>query len=99
MRKMNSEKVAKFLVFAGQTFYPEGGMDDFRFVCYKKGCHFESVEKAIENDDNCFEWCHIVDFETFEVVRRGTVHEIYNLKNCKMKARSVWNWEDVGDDE
>ena len=96
---MNSEKVSKFLVFAGQTFYPEGGMDDFRFVYYNKCCQFESVEEVIENDDDCFEWCHIVDFETFEVVRRGTEHDIHYIENNIRKCRSVWNWEDVGDDD
>lgn len=47
----------RYLVFAGDQYYPQGGWDDFRGS-------FEDLHEAIDRIDLNAEWWHIVDLET-----------------------------------
>lgn len=51
----------RYLVFAGDFYYPGGGWDDF------KGAHdtLESAQGAAKTAGG--DWCHIVDTETMAV--------------------------------
>jgi hypothetical protein len=60
----------KYLLFAGENYYPKGGMNDF------KGS-FDTVEES-ENEYytnevqryNSWEWYQIVDSETLDIVKQ-----------------------------
>ena len=53
----------KFLLFMGDVYYPSGGWEDF------KGA-FATIEdaRAQIKEQWSFEWWHIVDFETKEII-------------------------------
>ena len=58
----------KYLLFAGEDFYPEGGFDDFINT-------FDSIEDAKEfvdaNRGEDYKWAHIVDSKSFKILICG----------------------------
>jgi hypothetical protein len=55
------------MLFAGEYYYPSGGMDDFK--CYLDGMDIESALnklKLFQNKDDWlrFEWAHVYDIES-----------------------------------
>lgn len=52
----------RYLVFAGETYYPLGGWDDLRG-------RFDTVEDAVVAVTGKFDWWQVVDIETGEVVK------------------------------
>ena len=81
--------IKRFLVFAGDFYYPGGGWDDFRG-------DFETLEEAelkvkqLERD-----WAQIIDCEQrtyFEICEKDYDEEKYEM-NGKSKGRSpVMKW-------
>lgn len=59
----------RFLLFAGETYYPRGGWADFQSSADTLD---EAVEKAA-NVADC-DWWQIVDTQNMEVVKRGRRH-------------------------
>ena len=58
----------RFLLFAGDSYYPEGGANDFK-------CSFETVSDEIEaHDPNEFKynggWANIFDLEEEVIVKK-----------------------------
>ena len=54
----------KFLLFAGDEYYPRGGFYDFRMS-------FNSISEAKDHmlkNNESFDWWHIIDSTTMEVV-------------------------------
>lgn len=61
----------RFLLFAGDTFYSEGGWVDFRQDFELFGDAQQAGEKLLDIDANgCREvdWFHVVDLNTAEIV-------------------------------
>lgn len=57
----------RFLVFAGDCYYPEGGMNDFQgdFDTLEEARSFESkIKEKFESDWGDFNWTRIWDSET-----------------------------------
>jgi hypothetical protein len=57
----------RFLLFAGDTYYPSGGWRDFQG-------DYESVEDAFRSlarKRSSFEWYQVVDWKTREIVDAG----------------------------
>lgn len=52
----------KYLLFAGEYYYPSGGFNDF------KGS-FDTMEDAQSNIQDWHDWYHIVDSESLEIVK------------------------------
>ena len=60
--------MARYLLFAGSTYYPYGGWEDFIGV-------FESVEEAksyfhTHKHDELWEWYHIVEIDSLKLVEK-----------------------------
>ncbi len=57
--------IKQYWLFAGDTYYPAGGMDDYENS-------FDNIEDAIGQvyHIKC-DWWHIVDSVTKEIVNRG----------------------------
>jgi hypothetical protein len=55
-----------YLLFAGATFYPSGGWEDFRGT-------YATILAAMESAANIdsVDWWHIVNAETLEIVGKG----------------------------
>ncbi len=54
----------KYLVFAGSTYYPMGGWNDFR-------TSFHSIDEAknyLLDTQKQYDWYHIIDSETYRIV-------------------------------
>jgi len=55
----------RYLVFAGSFYYPSGGAEDFIFAT-------DDLEKAREKRHRSkkqgYDWCHIFDNETLEII-------------------------------
>ncbi len=66
----------RFLLFAGDDYYPSGGWGDFVGS-------YDSVEEAIP--DAYSEWAHIVDTATGDVVREGT-------RPRNRRTHTEWAW-------
>ncbi|QWY13403.1 hypothetical protein [Escherichia phage vB_EcoM-ZQ3] len=56
-----------FLLFAGYEYYPYGGIDDL----YAKGKTVEALREIYKNAEENFDWYHIVNAHTFEVVEHS----------------------------
>lgn len=54
----------RFLLFAGDNYYPAGGMYDYRG-------DFSTIEDALEARAPQWDWYHIVDHSTMKIVREG----------------------------
>lgn len=54
--------IDRYYLFAGDTYYPGGGIGDLRGSFCNRG---EAV-KAAENGD--YDWWHVLDRETMEVI-------------------------------
>jgi hypothetical protein len=62
--------VNRYLLFAGDRYYPLGGFKDFRGS-------FTVVEAAVEygrNETDDFDWWHVVDLLDGTIVQSGTSH-------------------------
>jgi hypothetical protein len=57
----------RFWLFAGDHYYPFGGMTDF------KG-HFDTVEQAMKGNLRS-EWAHVFDCETKLIVAKRSIDE------------------------
>lgn len=75
---------ASYMLFAGATYYPDGGMDDFR------GCgSIDDLKELCRN--NIEKWTHgyidgwaqIVDRETFDVVLIARIEDIDSIEWMK----------------
>lgn len=55
----------RYLVFAGTDYYPSGGANDFIFATNDLE---EARNKMAENIKEGFEWSHIFDNETLEIL-------------------------------
>lgn len=52
------DKIKRFLVFAGDTYYPTGGWSDYR-------CSFDTEKEALKWLARYnYDWNHIVDMQT-----------------------------------
>lgn len=72
---------ATVLLFAGSTYYPEGGWDDFVG-------EFGSVEEALAAvADALVDWAHVVDRDAGRVVDR-----FYRRTSYSQSGRSVGPW-------
>lgn len=60
----------KYLLFAGDYYYPAGGFNDFIGS-------FDSIDEAKQAYANC-DWVHIVDSETEKIIARMTRSWINN---------------------
>lgn len=65
----------KYLLFAGDSFYPSGGVDDFRGDFDTKRLALEFLTKAL-NTDEAIGWFQIVDYKTLKVLLEGNVDDI-----------------------
>lgn len=52
----------RYLLFAGEYYYPSGGFNDY------KGS-FDSIEEAISNVMSYHDWYHIVDLDTLKIIK------------------------------
>jgi len=52
------------LIFAGNSYYPDGGMDD-----YKPAMSFEAAMSLLR--DGSYDWIQTFDVETLEIKRYG----------------------------
>lgn len=76
------------MLFAGSSFYPSGGWEDFRG-------YFNTVEEAriflIHNwetfDICCSPWAHVV--EDNKIVLEGTLDDLLSTSNKEWKFESV----------
>ena len=69
----------KFLIFAGDTYYPGGGFEDFVKACSSREEAIEKANEVLKNSD----WVHVVDLDTYCIVHISSsghiiVHELYN---------------------
>ena len=55
----------KYLLFAGEYYYPSGGFHDF------KGS-FDTIRDVLSNVWDYHDWYHIVDSETLEIIKDGS---------------------------
>lgn len=55
----------RYLVFAGQAYYPSGGANDFILATDDLE---EARHKRNENKEEGFDWSHIFDNETLEIL-------------------------------
>lgn len=59
----------RYALFAGDNYYPAGGIEDLRG---RFATHFEAqqaFDAGWKNDgEEQYDWGHIVDLETFEVI-------------------------------
>lgn len=56
------DKTKRYMLFAGSEYYPSGGMDDLKGT-------FDTVEEATaEGYAKRYDWFHVVDRETLDVV-------------------------------
>lgn len=76
-----------YMVFAGIEFHPKGGIKDL----YCNTPNLDTIEKEIEESDEDFTWCHIVDSESLNIVKVGVEHNSYFGKI----DNSRWEWEDT----
>jgi hypothetical protein len=54
-------KRLRYLLFAGDTWYPGGGWDDFRGA-------FATIDEAKAADLSHYDWAHIIDLRTMTEV-------------------------------
>lgn len=62
----------KYLLFAGDNYYPMGGFDDFRG-------DFDTIELAEQHLKACFsdvDWAHIVDRDTRVIIKKYNQYEL-----------------------
>lgn len=66
----------RFILFAGDHYYPEGGWDDFQgFFDTAEEAFAKAKEKIIFEDNSgsySFDWYNVVDALTWEVVIEDT---------------------------
>lgn len=55
----------RYLVFAGYSYYPSGGANDFVLATDDLE---EARDKRIKNEEEGFDWSHIFDNETLEIL-------------------------------
>ena len=55
----------KYLLFAGEFYYPSGGLHDFIG-------NFKTIEDAKGRIKDYHDWYHIVDLESLEIVDEGS---------------------------
>lgn len=63
-----------YLIFAGNTYYPEGGADDFFCVCGTLEQAQERVMLMMKN--KCADWAHAFCTEKKEVVFRKRLADL-----------------------
>lgn len=66
----------RYLLFAGETYYPQGGWEDYQrdFATVEEAIKFvddaHALDKAKEYiDQDGWDWAHIVDRETSRIIR------------------------------
>lgn len=59
-------RIHRFIVFAGDTYYPSGGWTDYH-SSYETKAEAQAVIKALDNDGD-LTWSNGVDFYTGEVL-------------------------------
>lgn len=71
---------SRFMLFAGECYYPKGGIDDLvsSFNTLEEACD------AVKENNGHVEWAHIYDRETREVVK------IYEYKEWFDSRDDVW---------
>lgn len=57
-----------YLLFAGYTYYPDGGWGDFHGKYETEADAVEGANKAL--DDGC-DWWHVVDMATMKITKNG----------------------------
>lgn len=58
----------RYLLFAGDFYYPAGGFSDF-IDSYK------SIEEIKEDKLHDYDWYEIVDLKTYEIVKESRHHD------------------------
>lgn len=69
----------KYLMFAGHSYYPKGGIDDLVGLAD----NIDDLKRMLERDtykiadgDNIELWAHIVETATMKIVEKGTVKSV-----------------------
>lgn len=69
-------KRARYLVFAGSLFYPEGGADDL--IARISKIDYAEIAKIIKSECiHGFDWIHVYDSEKGKIVLRHTSGNSY----------------------
>lgn len=69
--------VKKYLLFAGERYYPAGGWNDFQ------GSFGTPLEAAIYAVPCRFDWAHLIDSDTYEKVERFDIRSVPANKTQK----------------
>jgi hypothetical protein len=67
----------RFLVFAGDMYYPDGGWNDFRGAYDTLKEAKARVDEIKHNEETCsgYDWAHIADTATGEILEEeGVIH-------------------------
>jgi hypothetical protein len=59
-------KLKRYLLFAGEEYYPKGGMDDFSGSFDTANEAHERINQLIRNEK--IEWWHIMDLSTGAII-------------------------------
>jgi hypothetical protein len=60
-----------YLLFAGDTYYAKGGFHDYKGIYGSVGSAQKAYSDLEENDPYNYEWYHVVDANTFEIVDKS----------------------------
>lgn len=58
----------KFLIFAGDEYYPSGGWEDFITTIDTLSNVHLYIDEIIKNNDHDYDWMHVVDMETHDII-------------------------------
>jgi len=70
----------RYLLFAGNNYYPGGGWNDFIGSFHST----EAAKTALLNSDRAFQWWHIVDSEASIMVPSGLIGEFVEKRIPKI---------------
>ena len=83
----------KYLLFAGNTYYPQGGMHDLKYSAATiDECKKYFVENAEEISNGTYinNWCHIVDASNLNIVVTGELESVQS----DVDLFSIVDWKD-----
>ena len=81
----------KYIVFAGNQWYPQGGMKDL----FLQSDNIEDIKLFVIATNDDFDWCQIVEKESFDIVLKGTRETDfhYDKEKGEMHYINIWEWE------
>jgi hypothetical protein len=74
-----------YYVFAGDKYYPLGGMKDYQGLTNE----IEEEKKEIENNSEDYDWAHFVDSYTLEIIEEGRA----DYPGGDFRKKKEWTWE------